>query len=416
MEICLRTHLMMFFVLLLVGAVFAANEVITPVSIKIYDVNMGIEDNILKVSFLATSNSSSVPNVIYGIQFIDKNSANVKVVFEKSIDDVITLQENLVISRQFSVSIPKYLAGSYEVQLKLENDRGLELIQGVIGTINLAKEEDFVEIITSSCYVTVVGEPYHYRLNEGVDIALNESINANCDVINHFSNDVSVYPVFETRFRDSFGALLDTASLTENVINLKAGESSKILIKIPAQEKPQAYTALLKFKLVGKDNVVSNEVGFHYVIQGVSATIQNVSLDKNYYEKGSNVRVNVFWSGSADSFGGARNSSPPSNVSLLVSVQSNGSNCIESLNENLTGEKELIELSAISVIDCVNPQVTTKILDSSGNVLDSKTFFVYSSAPSVGNFDAQLVIYLGAALIILLCLGLYFIVLKGRKK
>jgi len=412
MEICLKKYLILFFILILVGIVFAAETKFYPSPIVVSDASATVNDNSLSVSFSVVSNGASFHNVVYGVQLVDMNSFGQPVAFEKSFDDKINLQDGLVTTKQVSVVLPDYLNGSYGVKLILSTDKGLELINGIIRKINLVKKKDFVEIISSSCYIVVNGENQKYGLIDGVDIGKGESINANCEFVNHFSSNISVYPVFETRFRDSFGALLDTTPLNENVINLKAGESSRFSITIPVQEKPQAYTALLKFK--EGNTVVSNEVGFHYVVQGVSATIQNVSLDKNYYARGDNVNVGVFWSGSADSFPDARKQSVNNDKSLVVSIDSNGTNCFEPLNKNLVDKNDLVVLSTVSVINCVNPNVSVKIVDSKGNLLDSQIFTIYGNVP-VNNFDVQLIIYLAIALIII-CVGAYFVLLKKGKK
>jgi len=412
MKICLKKQLILFFILIFVGSSFASDTQFQWSPIGISDASASVSGNSLSVSFSVVSSGASTSNVVYGVQITDMNSFGQPVVFEKVFDDKLNLQDGLVTTKQVSVTLPDYLSGGYGVILKLSTDKGLELMKGLIGTIDLVKKKEFIEIIPASCYIVVSGENQKYGLSAGVDIGKKESIVANCEFVSHFTSDVSVYPVFETKFRDSFGALLNTTSLTENIINLKSAESSKFSIIIPVQEKPQAYTALLKFK-EGND-VVSNEVGFHYVIQGVSATIQKVSLDKNYYRQGDAVKVNVFWSGSADSFSGARGPSVNDDKTLVVSIDSNGTNCIEPINKSLVGEKDLFELSAVSVISCVNPEVTVKIFDSSGNLLDSQIFLVYGNVPA-SNFDVQLIIYLGIALII--CLGAYFILSKkGRKK
>lgn len=63
---------------------------------------------------------------------------------------------------------------------------------------------------------------------------------------------------------------------------------------LPKALEPQAYD--VKVALKSSENT-SNPIIIHYVLQGISATIQNLSLDKDFYNKGDTATLSFFWSG-----------------------------------------------------------------------------------------------------------------------
>lgn len=186
---------------------------------------------------------------------------------------------------------------------------------------------------------------------------------------------------------------------------------------MPKPKSPQAYDAKLKLKSANGE-VISNETSFHYVLRGISATIQNFLLDKSSYQEGDLAKASIFWSKSADGFVGSR-FKPSESEKYFVEISM--------LNERkkVCGENEKVELSKDKNISefnfeikrvCDNPVVKVSIMDKDGNILDSKDYKIgISSDPTSGIKSRKTSLFYGIIFIIILTLISWLVILMKKK-
>jgi hypothetical protein len=144
-------------------------------------------------------------------------------------------------------------------------------------------------------------------------------------------------------------------------------------------DKPQAYSASLD--LVENKNVVSNQVEVHFVVSGPSATIQSISLDKNYYKKGDKLGLNLLFSGPADNFSNSRTEKTKLNdifTEIFIVNSDNNQECVF-IKDTVSSNYPIAEYSDLETLnDCYNPQVTVVLRDEKDNILAERTVKVES--------------------------------------
>jgi len=180
------------------------------------------------------------------------------------------------------------------------NEKGLEFGGNTFGVADV-NGSDNVYINLTACYLTISGD---YNIMQGIGVSPNEKLKIQCDgVKNNSQKNINFTAQAETRGRTIFGKKIGDQELSKETI--APGEEKNFSFLIPKNNlKPQAYQTTISF--FDNKNKISNDINIRYVIQGESATIQNASLDKDYYKKGDNANVKIFLSGLADVFPGAR--------------------------------------------------------------------------------------------------------------
>jgi hypothetical protein len=334
------------------------------------------EGNSIKIGFDLSNQINSQPGVKYGINLVKaEGGKNKTLVDEKVYDENIYLGENFILSREIEYQAPAFFSGTYEVWIISKNEKGLRLSAARAGEISLNGDNQYLNQIQEQCYLAIKGDKENkkYRPDQGVDISSSETLLVTCPVKNNFSNAKEAFPVLTTFYRDSFGEKVSEKK--ENMLFFQAQEEKTLSFEIPTVSKPQAYDTKITF-FNGQGEAISNSVKFHYVIQGESATFQNLTLDRDYYQAGDEARLNIFWSPSADSFPGSRiskNDSQKKNLSVLIS-NDQGVACADKYSVSIdSNQVEPKEYSLPIKKECVNPKIETTINDKSGKVLDQST-------------------------------------------
>lgn len=335
------------------------------------------EGNNIKISFSMDNRFKSQSDILYAVK-LKRNIGedNIAIVDEKIFDEVLSIDKGQIIKKEITYSAPKFLAGEYELMLQAETQAGLVLSFYDLGSISLVGDNKFVEL--KDCRLLVEGETgsKEYFANEGIDILADENIIVRCKAENHFTENVTVRPNFENRLRSSFGIMVEDDNKAQADINLNGMESRVVDIKADKGLKPQAYEG--KLYLMGANNEVSsNAVSFHYVVNGESATVNNVSLDKSSYQKEQIAKITVMSSMSAGNFIDAR----LPNVELTdlfldmeISNQS-GESCITPIAEKrLKVTDGILDFNEKIIKDCDNPGVLVTIKNAQGKVLDQRNF------------------------------------------
>jgi len=344
------------------------------------------KDRTFDISFSLVNGTQPEPQVKYAIVLTPGTSggapADVKVY-----DEVVRLSAGDLESKTISYTPPAAVkGGAYMLLLEARTTNGYMLTTTLVGSVTLTDDpRASVAIDVLNCRITVGTDTVRYSLGQGVDILPSEVINANCVVKNTSDKSVTATPMFTTYHRSRFGAQVGTSALS--AFTLGAGESKKISLPIPKADKPQAYDAVLTF--TDEAGTLSNAAVFHYVLAGTSATIQQTSLDKTYYESGEYATLKLYWTASADSFRYSRleQGTPLLNPVADIQLKSSGGRaCADPQKVPLTENRLTVDIPVTK--DCTNPEVVVSIVssDTTGKevILDSQTVSFASSGGVAG--------------------------------
>jgi hypothetical protein len=167
-------------------------------------------------------------------------------------------------------------------------------------------------------------------------------------------------------------------------IVLSPNEKRTVGIPVPKAPEPQAYDIAISLKDTSDGKIVSNRIVTHYVLRGASATIQNVTLDRDSYVKGDTVKAVLFWTPSADSFPDSRAGTgtelPKVSVRLEV-ADVKGRACITPLAKVVSIDGPITSLETQTISDCEQPTATVALLDGNGKMLDSRMIGTVQSTP-----------------------------------
>lgn len=343
---------------------------------------IGQDEENLVIGFTLENNDSRPQfDVRYGIELVSTVGAPGEEM--QVVVDTFVAREEVVISAGESVSkvigypfagIPP---GTYELWVIAQTSGG--------ATVGIAKaadytvtEADVVEIMAETCALTVAGEAgTSYDLYQGVDVSASEDIILTCTLKNHGAAAATVLPNYMTFERNVYGDQVSVAVPAQTAVTLAAGAEQEVSFTIPKATAPQAYDVVLSLADEATRAIVSNNLIVHYVIQGASATIQNVGFDKNAYRAGEAISLNLNWTPAADTFEESRSGSG-TNVGTVSAVtrvvDGNGMVCSEEVTTPLGSATEV--LMSTSMIDCVRPMASVQLVSANGTVLDSEEIAV----------------------------------------
>ncbi len=347
---------------------------------------IGQEKNKLQIIFDLSNGAIAQPEVRYAVQLIRQDGKAQSIADEKIYSEVINLNANEAIKKDIDYTAPDYLNGKFQVWLIAKNVNGLILSSVNPGEVTLSGGSQYAEIKASSCYLKVSGEAgdKKYTPSQGVDIGSEEKIIATCDVMNYSNTALTLTPQIKTYWRSTFGKLVEDNNEPQYKLTFEPKKQKTISLTLPKAKTPQAYDAVLVLT-DNQNKTLSNQITFHYVLRGVSATIQNFTLDKNAYKKGETANASFLWSAAADGFPDSRlGIAEKTTMFLQVEIKDkNGKNCIAPTNETLDGVKSMADFKLPIIADCTNPKISISIKDASGNILDKKDYAWGNEAKSI---------------------------------
>ena len=322
-----------------------------------------------KISFTIANGEGIQAGVKYGIKLFP-DGTNPYLADEKVYDESLTLQPNSSVSREVTYTPPTNLSGSYIILLESKNESGFPFGNFVVGTIKLTASTKGVQILPGSCTVKISTDKdgKQYAITKTIEINPEESLSLTCTAINNSPTPVSVNPIFDTKYSSSYGEHAPQTPVDNEVIKFEKNQKRNFTINLPKGDIAKPYN--LKVTLSDGENI-SNEVSVNYIIRGLSATIQQVSLDKDYYRVGEKAELSLVW------FGSGMGDGTGSNVSLNTSITNKkGRECIEPNTQIIVRDisNPANKLSFPVKTTCEDPLVKVVISDREGNVLDQKEF------------------------------------------
>lgn len=337
-------------------------------SVNIQNAKIVSQDgNNIKISFDIKNGEGLQAGVKYGVKLFtdDKNQS---LVDEKVYDESLTLSENSSITREVTYEAPNFLNGNFTILLQAKNESNFPFGSYIVGKIKLVATDKWLEILPESCFLQIpeAKDSKRFTLMQNVELDPSQSLVLNCSAVNKTDSIISATPSFETRYSGSFGEIANQSGGSTEVINFSKNEKKNLAIILPKGDVAKLYS--VKFSLT--DGIKSsNTISLGYSIKGANATIQKVSLDKDYYKAGEKAELSLIW------FGGSFKDN-----SLKVTVQTSITNknnrlCASEDTQVVTKDVDPISKIYIPIKNtCENPNVVISISDSDGNVLDQKEF------------------------------------------
>ena len=241
--------------------------------------------NKVTISFDLANREGAQPQIKYGVELLRETKDGQIHIDEKVYDESLSLSENSQVHKEVIYEAPGNLTGEYAIYVTSKNTSGFPLSVAFAGKVVLAGKEGLFEVLPESCFLQIRGEKESpsYMLIQGVDISSEEEIVLVCTGINNSNKEIVFAPQYETYYRSLYGEKVPHQGGNIDSFVFKPHEKNNFSLTLPKATKPQSYDVKV---IIGNKDVSVSPVIVHYVLRGVSATIQNIILDKDQYQKG----------------------------------------------------------------------------------------------------------------------------------
>ncbi|MFZ5391985.1 MAG: CUB domain-containing protein [Patescibacteria group bacterium] len=339
------------------------------------------KDNVVTLSWQLTNGDNVQPDVNYGVKLVKYIGTDKFLVDEYHYDHVLNMVAEEKIDLEAEYKAPAYLQGKYEIWINAFNSNSMTFGLARAGDIELNGNGKYVEIETQSCFLTLEGDENQtsYQPLQGLTVDSQEKLLAHCPTKNLLGKEAKIIGKIQLFYRSLAGEEI-ASDTKDDMLTLKIDEEREYvqLLPKPLDAKPQAYEAVLKF-FDEQGQPVSNMVVFHFVLTGPSATIQNVTLDKDGYKKGDIAQVTAYWTGAADDYLNSRlkEGGTLNELQMILELKNaEGQSCTEIKKEVWpinTDKQKVISLPIDR--ECTRPNVILSLADSdSGKILDEKKY------------------------------------------
>ncbi len=349
--------------------------------VNIYNAAITKQDgDVFSISFKLSNREGAQPNIRYAVELVDSQQ---NVVDEVVYPETLNLASNTEVQKDITYTAPAYLSGTYQLVLISQNTSGLPLAEATLGPVTLSGKGQYAQIEPSTCFLQVRGTTEKFTIDQGIDIKPTETLDLTCALRNNSQSDLSLTPSFKTFARDVFGAQVETPAQQLQPVIVKSGGATTFTLPLPKPSWPQAYDTTLSFS--DASGIPANSIMAHFVIDGASATIQNLILDKTAYQVGDIAQVFIYWTGPADSFIDARaTSTVVSGVQATLHIADpSGDSCGADVTTAVDPLKPTQTVPFPISRTCVSPVVSASLADRSGVPLASSIFaFTGTSTPA----------------------------------
>jgi len=365
------------------------------------------EGNTLNISFNISNREGAQSGVKYGVKLLKIEGKKQITVDEYVYSEVLSVGENTTITKNITYSAPASLDGAYTVMLLAKNYSGLPLGNLRLGEVTLVSASETVEILPETCSLSLSSNKgTSLKLTEGAKATMTDDIFVTCTIKNNGKEEALSAPTFETFYRSIYGEEISQTGGDLSPVLLQPGESKALTLTLPKVTVPQAYVTKVFFKT---GEVSSNYVLVNYTLSGLSATIQNFSLDKTSYKAKDTAKISFFWTSSVTK----KDEMPAITMSANI-VNQKQKACTAPVNQQLAGVG-FVEIPVSITRDCENPQVAIVLTDANGNTLDQKALAFEAVKKSQNLFTGKSGIIMITVFAILVLAGL-FVSFKNPKK
>lgn len=404
------------------------NEPLILSTVNIQDAKiLSQKGNVFELYFNFANKEIIQSGVKYSVKLIQETESGQFMIDEKVYPEILTIPENSIEGKIITYTAPENISGKYIILITAQNEKGFSLGFTLVDTVELNAISKEVEIVSSSCYLKIVGEENgaKYNVAQAVDINADETLSLNCLVKNPSDSPVAVNPFFSTFKLTTFGEQVAQTGEDTSMINFLANEEREISIPLPKASMPQFYETKVSLSSITGS---SNSVVARYTLRGPSATINNIWLDKNSYQSGEAAKISLMWKSSAHGYSSRLGTSTETVVPAisldLTLLNSDGKQCSETINKVLDQNDETpkVKIPIAVTQNCANPIVSATLKDEQGNVFDKFGFVAKAGSPivcdinNVGPTDCAVeidnkntyIIAVTISLIVLVLLILYF--------
>ncbi|MFH0969445.1 MAG: InlB B-repeat-containing protein [Patescibacteria group bacterium] len=375
----------------------------------------------LHIVFDLSNRVNVQPQVKYAVNLAKEEKDSQIIIDTKIYPEEISLKENETINKKITYVPPAFLSGDYKLYIEAKNPEGLILAMAYIGDVQLNGNNQGLFLDPAACHLTLEGDETQKKYTlQGVDVKPEENILLNCEVENKFNSSITVIPNVATYYRSVFGKFLGAKDFES--ITLNKGEKTVKSFVLPKAVDPQSYDAVLTFYNERKQ-LISNQIIAHYIIQGPSATIQNVLLDKAVYQKGEIAKLFFYYTQSDSNFPGSRSGITDIGV-LTASINlknQNNQNCADLFQKELTEKESFFNFGIPIINTCQSPQAEVVIKGKDSRVLAQNTFKFFNEekkesetgGKTAANKQAMIIILI--VIILIAIVATYFIKKKLNK-
>ncbi len=350
------------------------------------------QQNVIKI------NSFNMDGTVANVKFsVNKNLTEGHVKYSVALEKIIDKDENITSGfmvdkvyipekdilfvnsgREYSFShdFGYLVPANYRVVVRMENLAGnpIALVSSDDVKVNTNNKNELI-IDNFSCQIHISEDEYDrtYGLYDGPDVTTGEHLVMFCDVINnpHIRGNLKVkYSIFDRK-----GQEVENGLENEDVV-LQGSDKERVAVEIPIAKKPQAYDAKISLQTAGGQE--TNKVKVHYVVQGVSGTIQNVSIDNlESINKDKQIKLTVQLSGRADYFIGSRTLEKNSKIqqtqsSLKIKAINIAGKVCGKIDKNIALGADIKNINLGLTVDaeCQPTKIKVILLDTKNNKLD----------------------------------------------
>lgn len=265
-------------------------------TVNILDAEITSQDGGTINGVFTLSNREGVQSgVRYGVQLVSRGPKGDFLVDEKIFDERLQLPENVSLRKSFSYTAPNTLNGKYTLLLVSRNSSDFPFATKVLGEVTLKSSVSGILISPESCSASFDGGSNKTLITPTSTLLLKDAsqvVNISCTATNLSSSPVTASLNVNTKLQSAFGENVDTPLANPVSFSFKANEKKTISFVLPIAKSPQKYFA--DVSLVSGNNSLGS-FSFVYLVPGSSATISNISLDKDFYKRGETAALSMVW-------------------------------------------------------------------------------------------------------------------------
>lgn len=348
----------------------------------------------IRIAFDIVNDGNTVePNIKYAAELNSVNMDKNGVIQSEIVDsfvfkDVVSINSRETIHKEVDYQAPLALSGEFYVGISARKESGLPLASNIGKKILLKKIESGVEIDNRTCKIISAANET-FTLFDGAIVNKNaKDLKLSCDLLNNSSRQQTFIPKLITIKKTEYGDVVNEKNLLEEKMN--AREKKNFTFSIPVENKSGWY--VVKFALYDKNIAISNSINVRYMVRGVSGSIENLQLDKDFYKKGDEINASLLFSVMSSFIFSSQSATGGSQEQLfaydLKIKNKNGEVCSSQdrtvFSNKISGKRILANLK--SAVNCFNPVISASLYDDSGNVLDRENFEIETK--SIGFEDS----------------------------
>jgi hypothetical protein len=343
-------------------------QAIAIANVNLTDATLTKENNDYTLSFNLLTKDANQVDVSYGYNLVDSKGATV---YSYTFPAVVSLLQDKMVAVKEKLVLPRGLDGTYKIYAKALTGKGVPLGVGIAGEVTLQGEE--VPKITS-CTL----DKKMYKKDESAKL----SCTAEGKNVNGYSLAARIFYGSNPR---------EVSMVTLPIVKGKATSTLSL------GGNAGRYT--MQAMLTVNGSPVGTPYQVPFVLEGVSASIGNIILDKDSYKEGEVAHATV-----ALTLVGIQKD----DVSISAMMSGTDGECSALARQGLSTET-VGTISLIASKDCKNPRVDIQVLDNNNTVLAS-------SSLAVQTVERPFTLSLTWILTILVLLGVIFMVVAHITK